>query len=186
MAKDELTTDDKFAMLIQALTQRQEQGISAETLKELLAGQAENMRAAEERENKRPPLHSSLAYPEGDRDKPRENILTKQVFLNGFPLHKFPEASHWWELELAEQVKPGTYRVIRKDGSDMTVEVKGETDPKGVLTKISIEHGISREEKNQIPPVPVLLYQLVYNDAPQKRFVEAMHLYLDLMVGAAA
>jgi hypothetical protein len=144
------------------------------------------MQKALKPENSAPPLHSALSYPEGDRDKPREKILTKPVFLNGFPLHKFPEASHWWELELAEQVTPGTYRVIRKDGSDMTVEVKGETDPKGTVTKISIEHPISREDKNQIPPVPVLLYQLVYPDAPQKRFVEAMHLYLDLMVGQPA
>ncbi len=105
MSKSEMTTDDKFELLINALMARQDNGFTKETLQELLAGQATAMQKAMKPENEAPPLHSAMSYPEGDRDKPRDGVLTKQFFHNGFPCHKFPEASHWWELELMEQVQ---------------------------------------------------------------------------------
>ena len=184
MAKDEsLTSDDKFELLIQALMTQREAGITKEALADLLSGQATAMQKALKPENNDPPMHAALAYPEGDRDKPREKILTHEFFYNQFPWHKFPESQHWRELELAEQVRPGSYRVIRKDGTDMTVEVTGETDTRGQLTRVTVTFPVSRDEKALVPPATVVLYQCVHADAPRRRFVEAMTEWMQMTMG---
>jgi hypothetical protein len=183
MARTDLNTDDKFELLLNALLARQEQsGLTKEDLQELLASQATAMQRALKPENATAPMHSCMAYPEGDTARPRENILTKQVFLRGFPLHKFPEASTWWELELAEQVRPGSYRVIKKDMTDMRVDVTGEYDPNDKLTKIDITFHVSREDKDNIPAVPVLLSQLVPGVDPMTAFLDSMQKHLEMMV----
>jgi hypothetical protein len=183
---EELTTDDKFMLLLEALNARRGSDLDAETLEKLLAGQATAMKKALRPENDEHPGHAALAYPEGDKAKPREGILSHEFFYNGFPVHKFPENHAWYELEMAEKVQPGEYRVILKDMTDKLVTVKGETNAKGIATKVSVEFGVSREEKGLIPPMYVLLYQLVHPGQSEQRFVEAMHAYLDLVIRPVA
>jgi len=185
MAKSEdgLTTDDKFELLIQALTQRQE-GISKDDLAALLAGNATAMQKALKPENQEHPGFASLAHPLGDKAMPRDKVLTHEFIYYNFPVHKFPEASSYWELELAEQVTAGEYRVICKDGSDMPVSVREEKDAKGKVTKVVVDFSVSRETKHSVPPMYVLLYQLLHNAQPERAYVEGMHKWLDLTIGA--
>jgi len=131
-------------------------------------------------ENATYPAVSATSYPEGDTARPRESVLSHAFFYNNFPVHKFPETHHYRELELAELVQPGTFRVLRKDGTDMTVEVAAERDAKDAITKILVTFPISREDKYLIPPMTVVLYQLVHPDNPRKRFVEAMSEHLNM------
>lgn len=178
----ELTNDDKFELLIQALMAQKDTGITADTLKDLLAGQATAMQKALKPENASHPGISAMSYPEGDRAKSREHIIPHEFFYNQFPVHKFPETHHWRELELAAKVEPGEFRVIRKDASDMTVTVTGDRDTRGHLTKVSVTFPISREEKWLVPPMSVVLYQLVSKDSPKKRFLQAMTEHLSMMM----
>ncbi len=184
--RDELTTDDKFELLIAALTAKKEDGITPDALKDILSAQATAVQKAMKPENAQHPGHSCLSYPEGDLARPRHTILSHEFVYCGYPMSKFPETEHYRELELAEQVRPGTYRVIRKDGSDMEVLVTGDQNPKGELTKVTVTFPISREEKWLVPPKAVVLYQLVHSDHPRKRFIEAMNEWLAITMGMEA
>ena len=122
----------------------------------------------------------SLAYPEGDVAKPRP-VIPFGLLWNGYPAHKFPETQHWRELELMRQLQPGEFTVLRKDAATMKVTVKAEKDPAEKVTRLVVEFPISREDKPHIPPMSVVLYQLVHPDNPQRRFVEAMQEYFEMV-----
>jgi hypothetical protein len=172
----EMTADEKFQMLIAALVERKDQGISPDTIEKLLAGQATAMQKAMKPENTNHPGFSAFR-PKGGPDP----VLPCQFFYNNYPASKFPETLHDRELELMARVVPGEFTVIRKDGSLMIVTVKGERDANQTLTKISVEFPISREDKWLVPPMTVVLYQLVYPDNPRVRFVEAMQEHFALI-----
>jgi hypothetical protein len=178
----ELTNDDRFLMLLEVLAQRKDDTITPEVLEKLLASNATAVQKAMKPENETHPGLSALSYPEGDRARPRP-VIPYEFFYNNYPMHKFPETEHWRELELACEVQPGTYTVIRRDGSRMTVEVRGERNADGKLTKVSVEFPVSREDKGLIPPKTVVLYQVIHNEHPKKAFVEAMTEHLQLVMG---
>jgi hypothetical protein len=178
----ELTMDDRFMMLLEVLAQRKDEAITPDALKEILANNSTAVQKAMKPENETHPGKSVFSYPEGDVARPRPE-LPHEFLYNNYPMHKFPETEHWRELELACQVVPGTYTVIRRDGSRMTVEVKGERNADGKLTKVSVEFPVSREDKGLIPPKSVVLYQLLHNEHPKKAFVEAMTEHLNLVMG---
>lgn len=174
--REETVSEDKFEKLIELLTLQAQaaQPMTPETLKAIMAETGTAMHKALKPENDSHPGISAYSYPEGDRAKSREHILTKDFYYNGFPVRKFWETHHWRELELAEAVQPGTFTVLRTDGTPMIVDVKGERNANGDLTKVDVVFGISREERHYIPPMSVVLYQLVHTDNPKKRFMEAM------------
>lgn len=180
----ELTIDDKFELLLQALVnQKQDQGITPDTLKEILSTQATAVQKAMRPENDTHPGKSAFNRPGGEVADPKP-VLPHEFWWNGYPMHKFPETEHWRELELACAVQPGEYTVIRRDGSRMAVTVKGERDADGKLTKVSVEFPVLREERALVPPKMVTLYQILHNDNPKKAFVEAMTEHLALVMGA--
>ena len=179
----ELTPDDKFDLLIQALMAQQSKGIDKDTLQEILASNSTAVQKAMKPENETHPGKSVFSYPEGDIARPRP-VPAHEFYYNNYPMHKFPETEHWRELELACEVVPGTYTVFRRDGSRMSVEVKGERNADGKLTKVSVEFPVSREDKALIPPKSVVLYQLLHNEHPKKAFVEAMTEHLQMVMGA--
>jgi hypothetical protein len=182
--KPALSVDDKFELLIGALATNK--GITKDDLAEILSGtallSADAMKKSLKPENDAHPGKSCFAYAEGDVEKPRPT-LPFEFFYNAYPWHKFPETQHWRELELACQVQPGAYTVIRRDGTPMPVEVKGDRDVTGKLTSLRVEFVVSRDEKALIPPQSVLLYQLLHNDNPRKAFVEAMTEYFQVVMG---
>lgn len=175
---------DQFERLIAALTSRQSAALDKDTLREILTETAQisasSMQRALKPENDTHPGISSFSYPEGDVARPRPT-LPYEFFWNNYPVHKFPETQHWRELELMMQVQPGEFTVLRKDGTRMQVSVRGERDADGKITKLMVEFPVSREEKFLVPPMSVLLYQLVHPDNPKKRFVEAMKEHLDIL-----
>jgi hypothetical protein len=183
---------DQFQQLLAVLAANKSEpgaGIDIQALKTVLEGTAQmsavSMRKAMKPENEVHPAKSVFSYPEGDVAKPRPT-LPYEFYLNAYPVHKFPETQHWRELELMGQVEPGIYTVMRKDFTPMQVTVSGERDVNQKLTRISVEFPITREERGLVPPQVVLLYQLVYPDNPQRRFVEAMQEYLQMMSGGLA
>ncbi len=181
MAKNEtteLSADDKFQMLIEALMERKDQGLTPETIERLLAGQATAMQKAMKPENATHPGFSVFRIKGGDAPE-----LPFEFLYNNYPASKFPDTLHDRELELMAQVQPGVFTVVRKDGSIMEVKVKAERDAKQTITKIKVEFPISREDKWLVPPMTVVLYQLVYPDNPRRRFVEAMQEHLSLVMG---
>jgi hypothetical protein len=179
---------DQFERLIAALTAQAQtqQPLDKAALKEILTETAQlsasSMQKAMKPENDTHPGISALSYPEGDVARPRPT-LPFECFYNRYPVHKFPETQHWRELELLAEVKPGKYTVIRRDNTPMPVEVLGTKDANGNLTKIEIEFAVSREEKALVPPMAVLLYQIVHPDNPRKRFLEAMQEYYQILAG---
>jgi hypothetical protein len=187
MAKDkELTIDDKFDLLLQVLAQKQETGITKDALKEILAetGQstAASMQRALKPENTTHP-NISVFRPKGGADP----VLPYEVLYNGFPVHKAVETHHDRELELLLMVKPGEYTVIRKDGTPMTVTAKAEHDANGVITKMSIQFPVSREDKAIVPAMQVLLYQMAYAGTahPKQLFVAATTEHMQTMFADA-
>jgi hypothetical protein len=183
-----MTTDEKFELLIEALMAKQQESnaLTPDTIRELLQGQAESIRKASIRENDEPPLISSLSYPEGDRARPRDRILKHEFFWNHFPVHKFPEAHHYRELELAALVKEGEFRTVRRDGSDMAVKVTADKNAKGETTAIRVEFPVTRDDKSLVPPMLVVLRQLAYPGEPRKQFVEGMAEYFNFVMGDEA
>ena len=180
-----LSADDKFELLIAALTARQGETLTKDALEDILTRTAQvsatSMQRALKPENQDHPGVSVFSYPEGDKARPRPT-LPFRFFYNNFPVHKFPETHHWRELELASQLEPGTFTVLRKDGSPMQVEVTADRDPKGVITEIKVAFSVAREHKDHIPAMSVVLYQLAHKgDHPRKRFVEAMQEHLRLL-----
>lgn len=177
-----LTADDKFEMLIAALTQRQDGGISKEDLRSILTetqtATATAMRKAMKPENETHPGISAFSHAEGDAKRPKP-ALPFQLFWNGYPIHKFPETETWAEWELLSQLTPGEFTVVRKDNSVMNVTVKGDRDATGKLTKVEVQFPVSREEKWLVPPKFVVAYQLVHQGEPRKLFKEAWVRWMD-------
>jgi hypothetical protein len=181
---------EQFNQLLAVLAQNKSTGgIDMDALKEVLAstatGTAQAMQKAMKPENQDHPGRSCFSYPEGDKAKAKP-VLPHAFFYNNYPFHMFPETQHYRELELAALVQPGVFTVMRKDFTPMQVEVKGDRDGDNQLTKVMVEFPVSREDKWKIPPQIVVLYQLVYNDAPKKRFVEAMNEYMAMFMGVEA
>lgn len=178
---------EQFERLIAALTARASDSLDKTTLKEILTETAQisatSMQKALKPENEAHPGISSFSYPEGDVARPRPT-LPYEFLWNNYPVHKFPETQHWRELELMCQVQPGEYTVLRRDGSKMAVTVKAERNADGAITRLSVEFPINRDEKALVPPMAVVLYQLVHPDNPKQRFVEAMTEYLKVVVAA--
>lgn len=186
MAKDrELTIDEKFEMLIAALTAKPDGGITKDDLAAILDANSKGIQKALKPENEFHPGVSAFSYPEGDVAHPKKD-LPFQFWYNGYPSHMFRETEHWREWELMAKVTPGTFTVVRKDGSLMTVEVKAERDANQQLTRLDVTFPISREEKWLVPPKSVVLYQLVHSDHPRKRFLEAMQDWLAFTMGETA
>lgn len=179
----ELTMDDKFELLLQALVTQQSSGITKETLAEILASNATAVQKAMKPENDTHPGVSCFSKPGGDLKNPKA-ALPHEFFWNGYPMHKFPETEHWRELELACQIVPGEYTVIRTDGSRMPVEVSGEKDADGKLTKVQVKFTVTRDEKALVPPKMVTMYQILHNEHPKKAFVEAMTEWIQMVMGA--
>jgi hypothetical protein len=180
--KDEtatLTTDDKFQMLLEVLAQNKNtSGLTKDDLAELLSGQAQSMKKALKPENDEHPNKSAF-HPNGG---PFLN-LGHEVYYNNFPVHKAIETHHDRELELFTQLTPGIYRVLRKDLSDMTVTVRADTTPTGKITKLFVEFPVAREEKAQIPPMHVVLYQIVHNNMPApQRYAAAVNDHMQAML----
>ena len=135
--------------------------------------------------NKVHPGKSVFSYPEGDTARPRP-VLPFEFLYNGYPFHKFPETQHWRELELAAQVAPGEYKVMRKDYTDMKVSVTGERDGNGALTKVDVRFTVSREDRDKVPAQAVVLYQIVHagsGKSTKRLFLEAMQEWLTITLG---
>ncbi len=182
---------EQFNQLLAVLAQSRDSGggINMAELKEVLTatsrGTAEAMQKAMKPENQDHPAVSCFSYPEGDKAKPKP-ALPFAFFYNNYPFHLFPETQHYRELELAALVQPGEYTVMRKDFTAMNVTVKGERDGDNKLTKVMVEFPVSREDKWKVPPIIVVLYQLVHPDAPKRRFIEAMNEYMAMFMGVEA
>lgn len=176
---------DQFERLLAALAQKP--ALDKDSLKDILTETAQisasTMQKALKPENDQHPGISAFSYPEGDVAKPRP-VLPYELYWNNYPVHKFPETQHWRELELACQLTPGEFTVLRRDGSKMIVTVAGEKNADGKLTKLTVTFPVSREDKALVPPMAVVLYQLVHPDNPKQRFVEAMTEYLKVVVAA--
>jgi hypothetical protein len=184
MAKDgaELSVNDKFELLLNALMAKQEQGISAETLKAILANNSTATMKALRPENQDVPK-ISVFNAKGDRDYPREKLLTHEFYYISQPIHKMVDTHMVRELELANQVVPGEYSVILKDGGLKTVTVTAERNAKQELTKVTVNFPVSREEKWSVPPMLVVLYQLVSKEPPRQRFIAAMNEFMQMTLG---
>lgn len=189
MAKDEkkeLTADEKFELLLQALTAKQAEGLSKDSLRELLTETAKVTQKALKPENDAHPQISCFNKPGGYLANPHEKLQC-DTFYRGFPVHKAYETHHWREIELLNQVKPGEYTVLRKDLTPMKVRVTGEFDAHGTITKKEISFDVSREERHYIPAMTVLLYQILHSDRPvQQVYLEAMQADLQQLMAAGA
>lgn len=166
-------------------------GLRAEASKQQAAdaqtATAKAMQKAMRPENEHHPGISAFSRPGGDLAAPKGDLPFEFWYLN-YPCHKFPETEHYAEWDLMAQVKPGTYTVIRKDGTPMAVEVKGEQDANGKLTKVEVIFTVSRENKWTVPPKSVVLYQIAHagTKPPKRLFVEAMNEWLTVTLGEEA
>jgi hypothetical protein len=177
--------DDGFApdKVLELAVMQASQRVSAAA--DVQTATAKAMQKAMKPENDTHPGISDFSYPEGDVARPRP-MPPFEFWMNGYPCTKFPETQHWRELELMCEVRPGNYTVMRKDFSTMKVDVVGSVDAGGNLTRVDVNFPITREERGHVPPMTVLLYQLVKNDNPSRRFLEAMQEHLQLRLGASA
>lgn len=147
---------------------------------------AKAMQKAMRPENEFHPDISAFSYPEGDRQRPRP-ALPFEVWWNGYPMHMFPETEHWRELELAAQLTPGEYTVLRKDTSRLAMTVTAQRDADQKITRLDVTFPVTRDDKALTPPKIVSLYQMVHHDlTPKQSFLRGMQEYLTLTLGETA
>ena len=184
MARDkELTTDEKFEMLIAALSQRQDGGsITKDDLAEILQANSKSLQKAMKPENESHP-GISVFRPKGGSPP---DIGFKFFYFN-YPVSQFPETQTDAELALASQLKAGKFTVLRKDGTPMQIEVSAKQDVNGKTEEMSVGlpagFSMTKEDKTLLPPMEVMLYQLVHSGEKSARaiFVTAMQQYLATM-----
>lgn len=167
---------------LQAEQRKNDQASAASSAAKVAADHTEKLHNPS---NKIHPGKSDLSYPEGDTKRPRP-VIPYEFLYNGYPMHKFPETQHWRELELALLVRPGEYKVIRKDYSEMSVAVSAEKDLNDGFSKMEVRFTVSREDKDKIPAITVLLYQIAFANTgkPQRRlYLEAMSEWLRITLG---
>jgi hypothetical protein len=187
-------TSDQFEALLGALTANKSDGLGigkdelAHILKETAITSAQALQKAMKPENFDHPGISAMSYPEGDVARPRP-VLPYELWWNAYPMHMFPETEHWRELELACVLRPGSYTVLRKDGTKMPIEVTAQRDADGKITRLDVTFTETREGKWLTPPKMVTLYQLV-NGGPEKHprqvFMAAMNEYYTITFGTVA
>lgn len=187
MAKEEpavALTQEQFTQLLAAIKQsgNAEQTSNLETiLLKTAEVSAQNMKRALKPENEQHHGKSIYAYPEGDLAKPRPE-LGFEFYWNGFPVHKFRDIHHWYELELMAQLQPGEYRVsLANNEGTQKVSVKADRDANGKIERMDVKaEGMSRDVARSAPPTAVWLYQMLHADQPlgvtyiegTKRFME--------------
>lgn len=132
--------------------------------------------------NREHPGKSWMAYPEGDRARPRP-AFRHDIWWNGYPQHKFQEELHWYEAELFQQLRPGNYKCMEKDGQTThDVSVTAKRNASDVIERMDVTFAVLRELKERIPPLAVWLYQMTHADMhPRESFMKGMMEYLDTM-----
>ena len=164
-------TPEQFAAILQAVKDSGS-GEHTSRLEQILLKTAEvsaqTMKRALKPENQTHPGLSVFSYPEGDVAHARPE-LPFQVLWNNFPVHKFAEQHHWYELELLSQLQPGEYHVsLANDEGAQPVTIKGEYDANRKLTKIEVQAaGMDRNTARSAPPMAVWAYQMVHHDRPR-------------------
>jgi hypothetical protein len=182
--RQELSVDEKFQLMLEALANRPAGGIDADALRAILTENAAAVQKSLKPENTEHPGYSSMAHPSGDKAYPRDGILKYPFTYCGYPMSKFPETEHWMELELAAKVQPGTYRVLRSDMSTMKVEVTAQRGPNDEITSMALDFRVSREEKANIPSKFVVLSQIVQTEGtPMQKFAVATAEYMKALQG---
>lgn len=151
---------------VTALTQTQTQsgGVSAEQLKEVMAGlitlQADAQKAAlreiaerDQRDDINYPRMSVYSYPEGDRTRPRPPFKCRMYWV-GFDVDHDTTTAH--EIELFNQMEPGEYTFRRIGGALEKLHVAGERNASGTLTKLDFTFA-SKEQRDTLPPLAWML-----------------------------
>lgn len=180
-------TDDKFERLLAVLAAKPE-GLTADALRSILSEtakvSAESMQKSLKPENTQHPGISAFSYPEGDKARPRP-VLPFELWWAGYPIHRDLDVQHWYELEQYAKLRPGTFTVTRSDGSPMKVEIVGQKNGSGELTRLDVTFpDESKEERKMLRcPAPVWCHQMQHQDRPFKQtFIEGMNLYYEHMV----
>lgn len=197
---------EQFAQLIALLGKQQSGGgIDKDDLRDVLESSQKGFMKAMRPENETHPGKSHFSYPQGDVERPRPKIPWPTFMWNGYPQHKFPEELTWYELEIitgqrsvpdgnggwvlerfSPGLQPGVYDCSMKDGrTTQKVEVKGTTNGNGDIEKLEVLFPVTRETKDQIPPVYVRAYQLVHgreHGSLMESYAHAISAYLMLQV----
>lgn len=172
---DGYTPEDVLELAQLAASRGKTEAFTKDDLAAVLADNTQSMRKALKPENETHPNRSH--YHPGGGPIPS---LPYECYYNNFPVHKALETHHDRERELCAMVQPGVYRILRKDFSDMTVTARADTTPNGVVTKLLIEFPVTREEKALIPPMHVVLYQMVHPELPPKqRYLQAVNEHME-------
>jgi hypothetical protein len=190
-------TDEQFQQLIGVLAQKNDSGggIDPALIKQLMESAAIVSAQATEKaanpSNKNHPGISAFSYPEGDVKRPRP-VPKCEIWWNGFAIHRAVETHHWRELELLNELEPGDYQTMRKDGSPAPdrVKVEGTRDANGKLSRMDVRFSVNREERHYIAPMHVMVYQMVHPElSPKESFwrgwQEWMSIQMDMPVPVA-
>lgn len=164
-------TPEQFAELLRAVRDANSTE-QTDRLEQILLKTAEvsaqTMKRALKPENDTHPGKSVFSYPEGDVAKARP-ILPFQLLWNNFPVHKFAEQHHWYELFLLAQLKPGEYHVsLANDEAAQPVSVRAEYDANHAITRLEVQAaGMDRNTARSAPPMAVWAYQILHADQPR-------------------
>lgn len=177
---------EQFAELLQARTGAS--GLTPDVLQAIMdrtaQTSAEAMQKALKPENTEHPGVSAYSYPEGDLARPRP-VLPFELFWQGFPIHREPETSAWWELEGYLTLKPGEFFLSKRNGdpNDLAkVTVRATYRPDGSVEKFTVQHPMDRDVRFMLPSPYIWCYQIAhYDERPvMDTFVEAMSALLTL------
>jgi hypothetical protein len=190
MAKEETSAaqvvgmpPELLALLLERLGQPQlDTAQLAEILKQTGLTTASAMQKALKPENAFHPGVSCYSYPEGDRDKPRQELKCAMSWANAPIVGGCEGNMHWYELELLNQQEPGLYQVTRTDMTQTLLTVTGASDATGKLESLSFTFPLrGRGERHNVAPLAVWLLE-----ALGLSYMEAMQKYLTVHIADTA
>lgn len=133
---------------------------TAEQEKELIKIQAEAQAEAQKRalrpENDAPHILSSF-HPSAHRARP--HLRCDMTWAGGFPLYESTLSDE--EIDLLNQVEPGSFLCTKSDGSKVKVTVEASTKQDGSYSKVHILFPTRGEGRHNLPPMTAMLREML-------------------------
>lgn len=165
-------TQEQFAALLSKVSGAGN-GLTPDTLEKILAAQgsavSEGMRKAMKPENPQAPL-ISVYNPKGDRDHPRPALKCK-MFLRAYPIDGTTESVE--ELELLNQLQPGTYWFHDMSGRKVKMPVVAETTNTGELSRLLILLPMEEDDRMAYPGFATILREALGLGMPDQAAMAA-------------
>jgi hypothetical protein len=164
-------------MLLSAQRSGGGQGLSEDHLERMLARVAQISAEAQERaanpSNKTHPAISVFSFPEGDRARPRWEIMPFKCKMTWVGADLDYDNTRADELELLNLAEPGEYRFRRINGVLDTLTITADRAPSGAVDKLHFTFP-TRENRDTLPSMADMLRSAFHVKSAEQQEIDAL------------